>query len=245
MNAGIREILDSAFEIYNALLEGQDIGKTKNRDLYERYRYNPDVEEMVQYIAGRMGMDIYHYNDKLFLTPGTANRLFGYTNDELKRRISYINRNDELYLGYFIIMTLITMFYKESGIDTAVNYVGFSALVEEVSNRFHALIRMEDLEAVSHEYQFNFSDICKVWLRLADAREDMQQRGKNDKVSFVRNICYFLQEEGLVVIDNDRNLIFPTDRFKAIVYYYYEDRDNKNDILRFVNELEVGESCPT
>ena len=73
---------------------------------------------------------------------------------------------------------------------------------------------------------------------LPDAREDMQQRGKNDKVSFVRNICNFLQEENLIVLDNDRNLIFPTDRFKAIIYYYYEDRDNKNDILRFVNELE-------
>jgi hypothetical protein len=238
VNAGIRDILDSAFEIYNALLEGQEVGKVKNRDLYERFRYNPDVEEMVLYIADRMGMELYHYNEKLFLCPGAANRLFGYSNDELKRRIPYISRNDELYLGYFIIMTLITMFYKESAIDTPINYVRFSALVEEVSNRFEALINIEDLEAVSNEYQFNFSDICKVWMLLPDAREDMQQRGKNDKVSFVRNICNFLQEENLIVLDNDRNLIFPTDRFKAIIYYYYEDRDNKNDILRFVNELE-------
>ena len=239
MNAGIREILDNAFEIYSALLEGQDMGKAKNREMYERYLYNPDIEEMVQYMAGRMGLKLYHYNEKLFMSSGVGNRIFGYTNDELKRRIAYINRNDELYLGYFIIMTLITMFYKESGIDTPINYVGFSALVEEIANRFEALVKVEDIESTSREYQFNFSDICKVWLRLVDAREDIAQRGKNDKVSFVRNICYFLQEEELVVLDNDRNLIFPTDRFKAIIYFYYEDRDNKNDILKFVNELEV------
>ena len=92
-------------------------------------------------------------------------------------------------------MTLITMFYKESAIDTPINYVRFSALVEEVSNRFEALISIEDLEAVSNEYQFNFSDICKVWMLLPDAREDMQQRGKNDKVSFVRNICNFCRRK--------------------------------------------------
>lgn len=242
MNAGIRDILDSSFDIFNALLEGQDVGQVKNRDLYERYRYNPDIEEMVQYIAGKMGMELYNYNEKLFLSPGTGNRLFGYSNDDLKRKIPYITRNDELFLGYFIIMTFITMFYKESGIDTPINYIRFSNLVEEVTNRFEALINMEDVEAVSHEYQFNFADICKVWMVLPDAREDaqlgVQQRGKNDKISFVRNICYFLQEEDLVVLDNDRNLVFPTDRFKAIIYFYYEDRDNKNDILTFVNELE-------
>jgi hypothetical protein len=242
MNAGIREILDSSFEIFNALLEGQDVGQAKNRELYERYRYNPDIEEMVQYIADKMGMELYHYNEKLFLSPGTGNRLFGYSNDDLKRRIPYITRNDELYLCYFIIMVLITMFYKESGIDTPINYVRFSSLVEEVSNRFEALINIEDVETLSHEYQFNFADICKVWTTLPDAREDaqlgIQQRGKNDKISFTRNVCYFLQDEGLAVLDNDRNLIFPNDRFKAIIYYYYEDRDNKNDILGFVNGLE-------
>ena len=72
---------------------------------------------------------------------------------------------------------------------------------------------------------------------LPDAREDMQQRGRMIRYPLSATSA-ILQEENLIVLDNDRNLIFPTDRFKAIIYYYYEDRDNKNDILRFVNELE-------
>lgn len=239
MNASTRELLDNAFSIFNALLEGQAIGRSKNRELYECYRNNADVEEMVLYIAGKMGLKIYIYEEKLFISPGVANRIFGYTNDDLKKKIPYISRNDELYLCYFIIMTLITMFYKESGIDTAINYVRFSALIEEITNKFDALINVDDLEAISREYQFNFADICKVWIRLTDARVNMQQRGKNDKISFVKNVCLFLQSEELVVIENERNLIFPTDRFKAIIYYYYEDRDNKNDILSYINALEV------
>lgn len=239
MNASTRGLLDVAFEIVNTLLEGQAISRTKNRELYEGYRNNSDVEEMVLYIARKMGLRLYNYEEKLFISPGVANKVFGYTNDELKRKIPYIIRNDELYLCYFIIMILITMFYKESGIDTAINYIRFSALVEEITNKFEALIKIDDLESASREYQFNFADICRVWVHLADAREDMPLRGKNDKISFVRNICTFLQNEELIVIDNERNLIFPTDRFKAIIYYYYEDRENKNDILSYINELEV------
>ena len=61
------------------------------------------------YIADRMGMRLYRYNESSL--PGAANRLLDIQMTS-ESRIPYISRNDELYLGYFIIMTLITMFYK-------------------------------------------------------------------------------------------------------------------------------------
>jgi hypothetical protein len=237
MDASVRDTLAVALEILNLLLAGEDISKTKNKELYEKYVYSSEVEELLGFIAQKNDLQVYRYNEKLFICPGAENKVFGYTNDELKKRLG-LRRNDQLFLGYFVMMTLITMFYKESGVDTPINYVKFADLVDEVSKKFEALVKLEDMEKVSRENQFNFADVYKVWVRIGDGREDIL-RGKNDKVSFIKNICQFLQDEKLVALDQDRNLIYPADRFKAIVYYYFEEKENRNDLFSFINGLEV------
>lgn len=237
MDAGFKETLGQALEIFIALLSEEEVSKSKNKELYDKYIYHTDVEETLHFITDKLDMELYRYNEKLYLCPSVENTVFGYTNEELKRKIPRITRNDELYLCYFIIMTVITMFYKESGMDTPIAYIKFGDLVEMVTAKFEAMINTEDLEKISEEKAFNFAEIAKVWLRLPDAREDMTLGGKNDKISFVKNVCNFLRDEKLIVIDEDRNVLFPTDRFKAIIYNYFEDRDNKNDIFQFVYGL--------
>ena len=56
----------------------------------------------------------------------------------------------------------------------------------------------------------------------------------------MENICRFLSSEKLIVLDIDRRIIYPTDRLKTIIWNYYEDRDNRKDLLSFVQSLEVG-----
>lgn len=233
------DVLDDALAILKALLQGEEISKTKNVNLYEKYRYSTDVEDMLYHIADKLELKIYPGNDKLFICPEVGSRLFGWTNEELKSKISYITTNSELYTGYFIIMTLITMFYREAYPDTPVAYVKISDLVETVSKRFETLISLENLEEVSEENQFDFAEICRVWQRLPDAREGVTG-GKNDKIAFVEIICKFLRDEGLIVLDMNQRIIYPTERFKTIIWNYYEDRDNRRDLLSFVNSLEVN-----
>ena len=136
-------------------------------------------------------------------------------------------------------MTLITMFYREAYPDTPVVYIKINDLVESVSKRFETLLKMEDLETVSQENQFDFADICRVWQRLPDAREWVSG-GKNDKVAFVENICRFLHSEKLIALDINQRIIYPTERFKTIIWHYYEERDNRKDLLSFVKSLEVS-----
>jgi len=38
----------------------------------------------------------------------------------------------------------------------------------------------------------------------------------------------------------NQRIIYPTERFKTIIWNYYEDRDNRKDLLSFVNSLEVS-----
>jgi len=91
------------------------------------------------------------------------------------------------------------MFYREAYPDTPVVYIKINDLVESVSKRLESLLKVEDLEAVSQENQFDFTDICRVWQRLPDAREGVSG-GKNDKVAFVENICKFLNSEKLIAL---------------------------------------------
>jgi len=239
MITGNTEILDDALEILKALLQGEEVSRNKNVILYEKYRYSTDVEEMLSHIAGKLELRIYSGNDKLFICPEVGSRLFGWTNKELRDKIPYVTNNSELFTGYFVIMTLITMFYREAYPDTPVAYIKLNDLIENVSKRFETLFSMEDLEKVSEENQFDFVDICKVWQRLPDAREDVSG-GKKDKVAFVEVILKFLGDEKLILFDTNQRIIYPSDRFKTIIWNYYEDRDNRKDLLSFVKSLEVS-----
>ncbi|NLJ76295.1 MAG: hypothetical protein GX325_03420 [Peptococcaceae bacterium] len=233
------DVLDEALDILKILLQGEEISKNKNTLLYEKYLYRSDVEEMLHHVAGRLELRVYRGHGQLFVCPEAGSLLFGWTNEELRDRISYITTNSELFTGYFIIMTLVTMFYREAYPDTPVAYIKINDLVENVTSRLAALGRMEDLEAAGRENQFDFVEVCRVWQRLPDAREGVVG-GKNDKIAFVENICRFLNSEKLVGLDPDRRIIYPTDRLRTIIWDYYEDRDNRRDLLSFVQELEGG-----
>lgn len=239
MISGTTEVLDDALDILKALLQGEEVSRSKNALLFEKYRYSTDVEEMLFHIAGKLELRVYSGNDRLFICPEAGSRLFGWTNEELRDKISYIYTNSELFTGYFIIMTVITMFYREAYPDTPVAYIKINDLVESVSKRFETLLKMEDLETVSQENQFDFAEICRVWQRLPDAREWVSG-GKNDKIAFVENICRFLHSEKLIVLDMNQRIIYPTERFKTIIWHYYEERDNRKDLLSFVKSLEVS-----
>lgn len=235
----ITEVLDDALSILKALLQGEEVSKERNVLLYEKYRYSTDVEEMLFHIAGKLELRVYHGNDRLFVCPEVGSKLFGWTNQELRDIIPYVSNNSELFTGYFIIMTIITMFYREAFPDTPVAYIKVSDLIENVSKRFSALMQIEDLEKVSEENKFDFCEICNVWQKLPDAREGIAG-GKNDKVAFVEVICKFMDKEKLVIFDENQRILYPTDRFKTIIWNYYEDRDNRKDLLSFIKDLEVG-----
>jgi hypothetical protein len=237
MMSGIQDTLDNALEILKALLQGDEVSKNKNAMLYEKYRYNADVEEMLGHIALKLELKVYSGNDRLFVCPETGSRLFGWSNEELRARISYISNNSELFMGYFIIMVLVTLFYKEAYPDTPIAYIKINDLLENVSRRVEMLLQMEDMEAVALENQFDFAEVARVWQRLPDAREGVSG-GKNDKVAFTENILRFLQSEKLIALDMNQRIIYPTERFRTIIWNYYEDRDNRRDLLAFVQSLE-------
>ena len=51
-----------------------------------------------------MGFDIYRLDNTLNLCVMIDNKVFGYTNEELKRKMKLINKNEDIYLMYFVLM---------------------------------------------------------------------------------------------------------------------------------------------
>lgn len=239
----MEENLDVALEIINTLIQNKEISKEKNPSLYQKYVNSSEIGNLVDKIAEKMGFDIYRMDNTLNLCVMLDNKIFGYTNEELKKKIKMINKNEDIYLMYFIILTLLTCFYRESGLNSPRSYLNLSELLETIEIKFQSLVK-EDIEKTSKENAYNFVDIKNVWERLQDAREDITLGGKNDKISFVKLVLYFLEEEKLINFNEERQIISITTRFKAIVYFYFENsKENKNKLLEYVYNLGGDESA--
>ncbi len=233
----IDENIDIALEIINTLIQNKKITKEQNSEIYKAYVNSAEIENLTDKIAEKMGFNIYRLDNTLNLCVMLDNKVFGYTNEELKHKVKILNKNEDIYLMYFIILTIIVCFYRESGLNSPRSYLSLEELIENINIKIQNLIK-EDIEQASKENEYNFVDIKKVWERLADAREGMTAFGKNDKISFVKLVINFLQEEGLIIFDEERQIISITTRFKAIVYFYFENsKENKNRLLEYVYKL--------
>lgn len=239
----IEDNMDIALDIINVLMQNKEIKKAENPTLYQSYVNNGEIENLTNKIAKKMGFEIYRLDNTLNLCVMLDNKVFGYTNEELKRKVKMLNKNEDIYLMYFIILTIITCFYRESGLNSPRSYLGLDELLETIKIKFESLIK-EDIEQISKEKEYNFRDIKKVWERLADAREEITSGGKNDKISFVKLVLNFMEEENLIFFDEERQIISITTRLKAIVYYYFEySKENKNQLLEYVYELGGSENA--
>lgn len=238
----IKDNLNIALEIINTLLQNKEIKKSENVELYQQYVGNDEVESLCDMIAEKMGFNIYRLDNTLNLCVMIDNKVFGYSNEDLKKKIKILNKNEDIYLMYFIILTIITCFYRESGLNSPRSYLGLDELIETINIKFQSLVK-EDIEKISEENEYNFRDVKKVWERLPDAREDINS-GKNDKISFVKLVLNFMQEENLIFFDEERRIISITTRFKSIVYFYFEySKENKNRLLEYVYELGGNENA--
>ena len=237
------ENLDVALEIINTLIQNKEISKEKNLSLYQKYVNSSEIGNLTDKIAEKMGFDIYRMDNTLNLCVMLDNKIFGYTNEELKKKIKMINKNEDIYLMYFIILTILTCFYRESGLNSPRSYLNLSELLETIEIKFQSLVK-EDIEKTSKENEYNFVDIKNVWERLQDAREDIVLGGKIDKISFVKLVLNFLEEEKLINFNEERQIISITTRFKAIVYFYFENsKENKNKLLEYVYNLGGDENA--
>lgn len=216
--------LDKALEIVSKLIIGEPVNeKGENASLYQEYSSNAEVFDIVHMALKKMNLYVYEYNNSLFASPGENNRVFGYSNEELKKEIG-VKLNKELYLGYFVIYNVITEFYNDSNSYTYSEFVRIEDVIRNVDASISGVLDKSAGIILDEIEENSFKQIALVWEELpVTTTEDSSgmRAARNSKAGFVKMMFNFLTNQELFVEAQER--YYPTDRFKALVENYFDD----------------------
>lgn len=230
--------LDRALDLVTKLMIGELVSeKGENAALYQEYSTNSEVYDIVHMSLKKMNLYVYEYKNALFVSPGENNKVFGYSNEELKKEIG-IKLNKELYLSYFIIYNTITEFYNNSSSYTFSEFVKIEGVIHNVDASLVNIIDKSNGIILDEVEENSFKQIALLWDELPVVSiEDATgiRAARNSKTGFVKMVFNFLIGQELFVESQDR--YYPTDRFKALVENYFDDfKGRLSDILSIKGE---------
>lgn len=235
--------LEKAMDIYGKLITGEEISRGgANGALYDDYYGNAEIYEIVMTMLDKLNLNIYEYKESLFVCSGEGNRIFGYTNEELKKLMG-LRLNRELYLCYFIMYEVLLMFYSDSASYQFKEYVKLEDVIEDVTKALSVFSKDIAVYDMEEQTQDSFQAVALTWdeLPTVTGEQDEIRASKASKAGITKVTFNFLVEQNLFIEMNRR--YYPTDRFKAIVEHYFEDyRGEIYDALsRSVNPSETVE----
>lgn len=214
--------LDKALDIVSVLVTGGEIKKAnENAGLYEEFTTNSEVYDIVMSVMKKFNINLYEYNDGLYVSPGENNRVFGYTNDELKKELG-VRLNRELYLCYFIMYNIITKFYSSSGSTTFVEYVKIEDVIQSVDMGLVEIVSNLTVMAMDEIEKDSFKEIALVWedMPVTTSEENVKRASRGSKAGFVKLVFNFFIGQKLMIESEGR--YYPKDKFKAMVSEYFE-----------------------
>lgn len=218
-----RRNLEKAMDIYGALIMGETVGAKDRPDLYEAYTAQAEVYDILQELLGRTNLSLYEYKNTLYVTPGYGNRIFGYTNEELKRAIG-LRLNRELYLACFIIYSVMTLFYEDTASQAALTYVRTDQVIDQVTALFAGVLsRAGDGSPFAAE-EDSIRSLALLWdeLPLVTDNEDLStlKAARGSKTGMVKLVFNFLISQQLFAELSGKYYI--TDRMRALIEGYYD-----------------------
>ncbi len=216
--------LDKAMEIFALLIVGEEVSSAQHVDLYEEYRNNSEVYDILTSVLKKSNLSLYEFGNSLYVTAGDGNRIFGFTNDELKRAIG-LRLNKELYLAYFIIYNTILLFYQDSGSFSYIDYVRSEDVITQTESSMKQALKAMHSKALNDIEENSFETLAALWddLPLIPANEDMAslKAARGSKTGFVKLVFNFLISQDLFFESQGRYYIKP--RFRALAENYYEE----------------------
>ena len=216
--------LDKAMEIFACLITGETVGRENHRDLYEAYSSQAEVYDILDAVLKKSNnLRLYEYHNTLYVTAGDENRVFGYTNDELKKAIG-LRLNRELFLAYLIIYDVMTLFYETTSGEAALTYVKTDMVIESTTALLSGVMaRLETI--VQNDIEENsFRTLALLWdeLPLMAENDDIStlKAARGSKTGFIKLVFNFLITQALFVESAGKYYI--TDRMRALVENYFD-----------------------
>ena len=216
--------LDKALDIVSRLITGENVSERgANAALYQEYSNNAEVYDIVHMSLKKLNLNIYEYNNGLFVSAGDNNRVFGYSNEELRTAMG-LKVNRELYLAYFIIYNIITEFYRDTMSSTYAEFIRVEDIIRDVDKTTSGIVDksaglvMDDIEKNS------FKQIALAWDELPVTIVEDQagaRAARNSKSGMVKLVLNFCVSQELLVESQSR--YYPTDRFRSLIENYFDD----------------------
>lgn len=217
--------LEKALDIYSTLITGQEVSRSNadTRELYEEYYGNQAVYDITNRLMKKLNLNVYEYEDSIYITAGDGNRIFGYTNDDMKRLLG-LRVNKELYMVYFIMYNALLSFYQDSASFQVKEYVKLSDMLEQVSSYLSRITSDLSVYSMSELEEDSFKTIALLWDELPAVTSDDKDKNRASRASrvgYIKLTFNFLVAQKLFVEVEDR--YYPTKRFKAIAENYFEE----------------------
>ena len=230
--------LEKALDIYSTLISGKRVSADdkETSEMYSTFYSDTEVYDTVTGLLQRLNLKLYEYGDSIFVTAGTGNKVFGYTNDDLKKMLG-LRLNRELYLVYFIIYETLLQFYKSSDSYQIKDYVRVDELIDVVGKELKRVSSFDESYSQDEINDGSFKAVALLWDSLPPMISEDKDRNKASRGShmgFVKLAANLLNGEGIFTVVDDR--LYPTDRFHAIAQNYFEDSGSA--IYKFLSDEE-------
>lgn len=215
--------LDKALEIVSKLITGESVGAKANTMLYDEYSNNSEVYDILMSICKNLNLNLYEYNNTLFISAGNKNQVFGFTNEDLKR-IMGLRLNKELFMTYFIMYNMITEFYKDSSSATYLEYLRIEDVIKAVDASLFGIIDHSAGIVMEEAEKDSFKALALLWDELPIVSIDDKngvRAAKNSRSGFVKLTFNFMISQNLFIESGEK--YYPTDRFRAIAEKYFEE----------------------
>lgn len=214
--------LDKALDIVTKLIVGEEITSKKNIALYEDYQTSSQVYDLVRSILKKMNLSLYEYEDGLYVGTGENNRIFGYTNEALKKELG-VRLNKELFLCYFIIYHVMMEFYTDTTAGSFVEFTRIEDIIQDVDKTVSVIVD-ENMGILAEEEAESFKTVALLWDELdttGSGEETVIRSAKNSKTGYVKLVFNFLVSQELFREAEGR--YYPDNRFKALMENYFDD----------------------
>lgn len=221
--------LEKALDIYSALITGQEVSRSNadTRELYEEYYSNQAVYDITNRLMKKLNLSVYEYEDSIYVTAGDGNRIFGYTNDDMKKLLG-LRLNKELYMVYFIMYNALLFFYQDSASYQIKEYVKLEDMLEQVSSYLSRITSDLSVYSMDELSQDSFKTIALLWDEIPTVTSDDKDKNRASRASrvgYIKLTFNFLVAQKLFVEVEDR--FYPTKRFKAVAENYFEEYKGK------------------
>ena len=190
--------------------------------MYEEYTTNSQIYDITNSICKKLNISVYEYENSIFASAGENNRVFGYSNDELKKEIG-VRLNKELFVCYFIIYNVITWFYNDTDNQTFNEYVKIEDIIKTVDAALSGVVNELSVVTLNEIEENSFKVIALLWedLPVVTNEETSARAARGSKYGFTKMTMNFLIKQDLMVENEGR--YYPKKRFHALVRNYFEE----------------------